>query len=196
MVEPDSHRAGGRGCPVIEQEEWDPLTPAQVAVLLGTFDGPWWIAGGHAIDLFLGATSREHADIDVAIFRDHWPAVADTLTGWDFRTGEHQVWARPHATGPWQVEFVLEERDGNEWRYRRNPDVSLPVGDLGLVDERGIPFERPDVVLLYKAGHHDEPRHEADLEAALPKMGIGARAWLVGALDVAHPGHPWITRVL
>jgi hypothetical protein len=175
---------------------WDPLTPTQVAAVLALFDGPWWVAGGTAIDLFLGAATRPHHDIDVAVFKNHWPAVADALAGWDFRVGEHEVWARPHADGPWQVEFVLEERSGTEWLYRRNPDVTLPVSDLGLVDEHGIPFERPEIVLLYKAGHHEEPKNEADLVAALPRMGIGARAWLVGALDVAHPGHPWMTRVL
>ena len=178
------------------EQAWDPLTPAQVAVLLGPFDGPWWIAGGHAIDLFLGAPTREHTDIDVAVFRDHWSAVAGALDGWDFHVGDNEVWARPHAGDPWQVEFVLEDRGGTEWRYRRNHEVSLPVSELGMVDERGIPYERPEIVLLYKAPRSDDPRHQADLEAALPKMGIGARAWLVGALDVAHPGHPWIGQVL
>ena len=195
MVEPDSHRAGERGCPVSD-DAWEPLTPAQVAVVLGPFDGPWWIAGGHAIDLFLGTSTREHHDIDVAIFREHWPAVAEALDGWDLRVGENEVWARPHAGDAWQVEFLLEDRVDTEWRYRRNHEVALPVSELGLVDDRGIPFERPEIVLLYKAKQHDEPRHQADLEAALPKMGIGARAWLVGALDVAHPGHPWIRQVL
>jgi hypothetical protein len=181
---------------VNNDDVWDPLTPPQVAVLLGPFDGPWWIAGGNAIDLFVGTATRDHDDIDVAIFRDHWPSVADTLGGWDFRMGDNQVWARPHDGAPWQVELLLEDRAGNEWRYRRNHEVSLPVSELGLVDERGIPFERPEIVLLYKATRHTDPKHQADLDAALPKMGIGARAWLVGALDVAHPGHPWIGKLL
>lgn len=180
----------------MSDDPWDPLTPPAVAALLGLFDGPWWIAGGTAIDLFVGATTRPHDDIDVAVFRDHWPAVADALAGWDFRVGDNQVWARPRADGPWQVEFVLEDRAGTDWLYRRNHEVTLPVSDVGMIDERGIPFERPEVVLLYKATRYTEPKHEADLAAALPAMGIGARAWLVGALDVAHPGHPWITQVL
>ena len=179
-----------------DADAWEPLTPAQVAVLPGPFDGPWWIAGGNAIDLFLATSTRQHEDIDVAVFRDHWPALSETLAGWDFRIGDNEVWARPHAGDAWHVEFVLEDRVGTEWHYRRHPDVSLPVSELGLVDDRGIPFERPEIVLLYKATHHDEPRHQADLEAALPKMGIGPRAWLVGALDMAHPGHPWIGKIL
>ena len=175
---------------------WQPLTPVQVAELLAPFDGLWWVAGGVAIDLFLGADTRPHADIDVAVFRDHWPDVANVLAGWDLREGENQVWGRARAADPWAVEFVLEDRAGTDWVYRRCPDVTLPIRDLGTATADGIPYERPEVVLLYKAAHHELEKHEADLAAALPKMGVGARCWLAGALDVAHPGHPWITRVL
>ncbi|HEY8562140.1 MAG TPA: hypothetical protein VIL74_17330 [Pyrinomonadaceae bacterium] len=33
------------------------------------FEPDWFIAGGRAIDLFLGGTTRTHADIEIAIFR-------------------------------------------------------------------------------------------------------------------------------
>jgi hypothetical protein len=177
-------------------EEWDPLTPAQVAALLGGFDGPWWIAGGVAIDLFLGAATREHHDLDVAVLRDHWPSIEAALPEWDFRVGTNEVWARRQATEPWCVEFLLEERDGADWVYRRHPEVTLPLIEVGKLSDDGLPFEKPELVLLYKAKHADEPRNEADLVAALPKLGIGPRCWLAGALDVAHPGHPWIDRLL
>lgn len=175
---------------------WEAMTPAQVAVVLGTFDGPWWIAGGNAIDLFLGAPTRDHEDIDVAVLRDHWPAVADALDGWDFREGDNEVWARRTPGGPWLIEFVLEDRAGSEWVYRRHSEVTLPITELGLMTDQGIPYERPEVVLLYKAKEHALEKHEADLAAVLPKLGIGPRCWLAGALDLAHPGHPWIARVL
>jgi hypothetical protein len=175
---------------------WDPLTPAQLAVLLAAFDGPWWVAGGHAIDMFVGDATRDHDDLDVAVFRDHWPSVAGALSGWDFREGTNETWARRDADGPWLVEFLLEERSGADWVYRRNSEVTSPVTQLGMVTAEGIPFERPEVVLLYKAKYHDMPKHDADLAAALPKLGIGPRCWLAGALDVAHPGHPWIERLL
>lgn len=175
---------------------WQPLTPAQVAVLLGPFDGPWWIGGGVAIDLFLDAQTRPHDDIDVVVLRDHWDAVEAALPGWDFSRGDNEVWARSHADGPWEVEFLLEAREGNEWVSRRHPDVRLPITEVGMLTPEGIPYERPEVVLLYKAKYDEEPKHEADLLAVLPKLGVGPRCWLAGAIDVVHPGHPWITRIL
>jgi len=34
------------------------------------FDGKWGIAGGWAIDLFIGKETRLHSDIEVALFRE------------------------------------------------------------------------------------------------------------------------------
>jgi hypothetical protein len=36
---------------------------------LAGYDGPWWIGGGWAIDLFVGSSPREHDDVDVVVLR-------------------------------------------------------------------------------------------------------------------------------
>jgi hypothetical protein len=36
---------------------------------LRPFSGHWWIAGGWAVDLFLGEQTRVHDDVDVAVLR-------------------------------------------------------------------------------------------------------------------------------
>jgi hypothetical protein len=41
----------------------------RVAALMHGFNAPWGIAGGWALDLFVGRESRAHADIDVALLR-------------------------------------------------------------------------------------------------------------------------------
>jgi hypothetical protein len=180
----------------VTDDTWTPLAPEEVARLLAPFDGPWWIGGGLAIDLFLGHTTREHADIDVVVLQDHWDSVATVLTGWDLRAGAHEMWARPGPGGPWQVEFVLEDRDGPDWVYRRHPEVRLLLREFGALSADGIPYERPEVVLLYKSEHPEDERNAADLRAALPRLGIGARCWLAGALDLCAPGHPWLDELL
>lgn len=160
------------------------------------FDGPWWIAGGVAVDLFLGKTTREHEDIDVSVLQAHRPSLEGTLAGWDVNpVNEHEVWARQAADGPWQIEFLLEQRQGDDWVFRRNAQITMPLGHLGKVTPDGVPYLVPEVVLLYKA-KDPRPTDEADFEAALPKLGIGARCWLAAALEVVHPDHSWIGRVL
>lgn len=175
-------------------DEWEAPTPAQVATLLATFDGPWWIAGVVALDLFRNEPPRAIAPMQVAVLDDHWPTAAAALDGWDLRSAHRRVMGRPGADRPWAVEFLLADRTGGDWVHPDHPEVTLPLTDLGLATSEGIPYLRPEVVLLWMAA--DAGGHEDDLAAALPALGVGPRCWLAGALDLAHPGHPWITRVL
>ena len=92
------------------------------------------------------------------------------------------------------VEVLLQESDAKAWRFRREPAVSMPLSELGLRSELGIPILRPEVVLLYKA-KSPRPRDEEDFIALLPALGDAQAAWLGEALDRCHPGHPWRTRL-
>ncbi|MGM7683701.1 nucleotidyltransferase domain-containing protein [Cytobacillus sp. Hm23] len=41
----------------------------RVNVLMSSYNKPWFIAGGWAIDLFIGKQTRPHHDLEIAIFR-------------------------------------------------------------------------------------------------------------------------------
>lgn len=68
-----------------------PLPPpiAAVADALRDLRAPWAIAGGWAIDLALGRTTRAHADVDLAVFRDEQAALPGALPGWRFDVAMH-----------------------------------------------------------------------------------------------------------
>lgn len=202
---------GGRSEGTADLGPWESLRPDEALPLFADFDGPWWVGGGWAIDLFLGRETRPHADLDIVVLRDHQQAVREALPGWELwqaHDGEltrwdeddlpaevHGVWTRPDAASPWKLEVLFDERAADDWVSRRSPEVTMPLGHLGKVNADGVPYVVPEVVLLYKAKHL-RPHDEADFEAALPKLGIGARCWLAAALEVVHPDHPWIGRVL
>lgn len=40
-----------------------------ITSLMAGFNKTWGIAGGWAIDLFIGKETREHKDIEIAVFR-------------------------------------------------------------------------------------------------------------------------------
>ncbi|HEY5107738.1 MAG TPA: hypothetical protein VII73_13375 [Caulobacteraceae bacterium] len=192
---------------------WSPLSVEETARLMSELGAPWWIAGGWAIDLFLGRTTREHADIDVAILRRDQPALARLLGDWDvhvaadgvltrWKAGDwleggarHQFFARPTPQSDWAVEILLEEARAGRWRYRRNRAVSLPLARFGRISGAGVPFVAPEVALLFKSNRIDEDKNRADFEAALPAMDEAARAWLKAALRLADPENLWIGRL-
>jgi hypothetical protein len=44
---------------------------------------PWWIAGGWALDLFLGYQTRGHGDLDVGVLRCDIVDVITDMSGWE-----------------------------------------------------------------------------------------------------------------
>lgn len=185
--------------------------PREAAKLLGDLPAPWWIAGGWAIDLFLGRQTRPHADTDVALLRGTEPTLRACLPAWDIQIAHegqfipwdggpmarpyHQFWARPDAESPWALEFMLEEHGGDTWVYRRDARVTLSIASLGRTVADGVPYICPEVALLYKARGKGVERNAADFESALAALSAGERRWLRAALILAHPGHTWIERL-
>ena len=50
--------------------------------LLKQFERPWFVAGGWALDLFLGRITRDHSDFEVALFREDQLELQRILKGW------------------------------------------------------------------------------------------------------------------
>lgn len=188
---------------------WTPLSVAEVADRFAGFPGPWWIAGGWAIDLFVGKQTREHADIDVLILRDDQRHLFDTLSDWEIHaavmhkvlrlwpTGRpfppevHDIWCRPDAKSAWRLQIMLLDTDGERWVFRRDHRIGSPLHSLGS-QRKGISFVAPEIQLLYKSKNR-LPKDEADLAAALPAMSANQIAWLRYALQVHDSDNPWIT---
>ena len=196
---------------------WDAWRPEQVAALLAGVQAPWYVAAGWAIELFLGEEVREHEDLEIAVPRARFPEIAERLAGfelfipdsdltdpglvWPFARApkeldrNHQTWVRDPATRLWRLDVFREPSDGDTWIYRRDERISLPYRDVIDHTDDGIPYARPEIVLLFKAKRSLRPKDEADLAAVLPSLGRARRRWLAEALALVHPGHPWLERV-
>ena len=196
---------------------WDAWRPEQVSALLAGVQAPWYVAAGWAIELFLGQELRGHEDLEIAVPRDRFGRIAERLSGfelfipdgdltdrglvWPFAQapaaldGHQQTWVRDPATLRWRLDIFREPSDGDIWICRRDERIKLPYVDVIEWSEEGIPYGRPEIILLFKAKHADRPKDEADFTAVLPKLDSVRRSWLVDALRLVHPGHPWLDRI-
>jgi hypothetical protein len=172
-------------------------------------DIQWAVAGGWALDLFLGRQTREHADLDLAIWRadqhklraaltpDWVPEVADNGVLRPWRSEEwlslpiHEIHARSVNREGGSLEFLLNERDDTAWINRRDTQVRRELNRAILVHDV-IPLLAPEIVLLYKS---KAPRltDEADFRVALPALTSEQREWLRLAIARWSPDHPWAT---
>ena len=78
-----------------------------------------------------------------------------------------------------------------EWVCRRDERIRLPYDELIEHSADGIPFVRPEVVLLFKA-KQARAKDEADLAAAVPLLDTSRRRLLAEWLELVHPGHFWL----
>jgi hypothetical protein len=190
--------------------KWEAWRPDQVAGLLRGVSAPWYIAGGWAIDLFLGEERRAHEDLEIGVPSSRFEEVAEALRGFelfvitgpleaiplalagDRLADTHQTWVREPATDAWRLDIFREPSDGDTWICRRDSAIRLPYAQLVERTDEGIPYGRADVVLLFKAKRPDEEKNRSDFAAALPRLVAERRRWLREAIARVHPGHPWL----
>lgn len=179
--------------------------------MLSELGAPWWIAGGYAIELFVGRPIRVHGDLDVVVLRRDQRSVWKFLEGWDCSVayqGEllqwadaqwleppySDVWCRETSDGPWRLQVILLDAEGDEWLFKRNRSIGGALSELGLVSSDGVPFLRPEIQLLYKARAETLEKDQQDFDAALPLLDERARRWLRDCLRVQFPdGHEWLS---
>jgi hypothetical protein len=61
------------------------------------------------------------------------------------------VWGRTATYLPWQLQLHVENSESDEWVHAADERIRLPLVALGLESSAGIPYIRPEVVLLYQA---------------------------------------------
>ncbi|HEY9216471.1 MAG TPA: hypothetical protein VIO94_00370 [Phenylobacterium sp.] len=192
-------------------DAWRAWTPAEAAEVLADLNIPWAVAGGWAIDLWLGRVTRAHEDLEIAILRPDFPAIRRRLAGFGLYTvgdGEvrrleptqeppadkHQNWVLDEAAQAWRMDVFLEGGDAQTWVFRRDRAITAPRHAVVGRTAEGIPYLRPETVLLFKAKMARD-KDEADFGQCLPRLEAPARAWLRTALERAHPQHAWIDRL-
>ena len=187
---------------------WATVSPACAAGLLSSVQVPWWVAGGWALDLFLGADSRPHQDLDIGILRRDLQEVLGVFGGWEVfaakdgaleplnpgtrpRHDVHSLWCRPNAAAPWTLELMLDESEDEMWLFRRAPEVRCPLSEIVRFSSLGVPYLAPEIQLLYKAEGLRE-RDAVDFNRTLPRLDVDQRDWLLRTLLLVHPRHEWI----
>lgn len=198
---------------------WEPHTPDDVARLFDGYPGTWWVAGGWAIQAFTGV-EREHEDTDASVLRvelpllrkqlarkqlDVWSAASGALcpllpdeeidaTADDvLPPGCGQVWTRRAATEPWEYDVLLAPGTADEWVYKRDTSIRMPMSEALWVREE-IPYLQPQIQLLYKAKGMRK-KDQLDFDNTMPHLDESRRTWLGAVLAQTLPEHPWIARL-
>ncbi len=203
---------------VNDTNQFGPWQPEEVASFFSALTVPWWIAGGWAIDLFIGEQTRDHEDIDVQILRRDQQSVRTIFGAWDVQGADpgevpaawpfcewelggllsqhvHDVWCRPNKASPWVLQLMIADTADDAWLFRRDARIRRRLATIGHRTNDDIPYLAPEIQLLYKA-KAPRPKDEADFARTLPSLDGESRQWLPQSLVLVHPGHCWLAELV
>jgi PAS domain-containing protein len=187
------------------------IEPPAIAGVMSELSVWWAVAGGWAIDLWLDEQTREHHDVEVAVRRrDQGQIYSALCRDWEllcldppgqpwrpWRAGEvlsapaFQVQARSAER---DFDLFLETIDDGVWTFRRDDRIRLPLDEVWVATEAGVPVIRPHIQLLYMA-KSDEPKNQHDFDVVRPRLSDVEVDWLRRSLTLVLPGHRWIDRL-
>jgi hypothetical protein len=70
----------------------------------------------------------------------------------------------------------------------------MPLDDATFEAADGIRYLRPEIVLSFKLKR--QRSDDGDFDTALPMLDPEARAALRAAIELYHPGHAWLDRMI
>lgn len=177
-----------------------------IKIVMSDFNKKWFIAGGWAIDLFLGKETRDHNDIEIGIFREDQIELKQYLRNWEFKKvlqGEFTSWHSEYLELPiheiqainnvkkCELEILLNESDDENWKFRRDITIFYPLASVLRYSDTGIPYLAPEIVLLYKVKNTREKDHK-DFLSVKDVLDTKQKNWLIQAIKIHEPKHEWL----
>ncbi len=192
---------------------WQPLSPAELATTLKNLKTQWSIAGGWAIDLFIGEQTRKHDDIDIIVKREDQFEIQKVLKNWEMWVadppgtlkpwkksefickGLQDIWCRRSKNDPWQIQIMLYDVENGDWLFKRDESIRKKLQDVLITSKNGQLILAPEVQLLYKSKSLRD-KDKLDFDNTLSAMDVGQKKWLKEALiQIYGNNHEWLVKL-
>ncbi|OMF37667.1 hypothetical protein BK133_03745 [Paenibacillus sp. FSL H8-0548] len=190
---------------------WVTLNVPEVCTIYSKIPVTWCIAGGWALDLYVGKQSREHDDVDLIILREEqlttfqylskdwtlYKAENGKLDRWEegeFLAVTNDIWVSKDSNSPWAFQIMLIDSNHDSWIYGREKSIRRPMADIIAKTKEGIPYLKPEIQLLYKGGSLKiREKDHNDFLNVLPLLEPQSKEWLKASLQTQFPeGHVWM----
>ena len=137
---------------------------------------PIWIDGGWCVDALLGRQTRPHADLDLAVDRQHEPMLRHLLTEWGFSET-----IRENSTTSNYVMQDSAERtlDIHVFEYDAQGNnmfgIAYPFGSLtgtGMIAGQPVQCISPEWMFQFKTAYAPAEKDRQDVQALAKRFGL------------------------
>lgn len=157
----------------------------------------WYLAGGIALDEFLGRKTRDHEDIDILVNFKYLERILDYFNSYKVYTARNgslslsalnnikstdSLWITKDENESFIIEILLFEEEEGHWIYKRDNAVRKKIEDI-YFDKNDMKIIQPEIQLLYKMNSSNVREKDLyDYHNVYPVLEERQKAWLDSVL--------------
>lgn len=143
---------------------WQLLSIASLKQIMHDADYDWYLAGGIALDEFLGRKTRNHEDIDILVNFKEIECILDFFNSYNVYTARNgslslslrnnikstdSLWIAKDDKESFIIEILFFEEEAGHWIYKRDNAVRKKIEDMYFV-KNDMKIIQPEIQLFYK----------------------------------------------
>ncbi|MCE4956286.1 nucleotidyltransferase domain-containing protein [Macrococcoides caseolyticum] len=180
-------------------ENWNPVSIKELIKIMSHANFTWILAGGHALDQYVGYESREHGDLDILIDIKYLSDALSYFNNFNIflaRNGKlkkynmnqvfvnDSLWISKNAKSPFILQILFFESANDNWIYKRNKSIKLNKDKIYFISD-DIKILNPEIQLLYKmASHLVRKKDIDDYNLVYPQLSSNQQDWLNRCLNI------------
>lgn len=176
---------------------WQLLSIESLKQIMQDADYDWYLAGGIALDEFLGRKTRDHEDIDILVNFKYLERILDYFNSYKVYTARNSslslsalnnikstdsLWITKDENESFIIEILLFEEEAGHWIYKRDNAVRKKIEDI-YFDKNDMKIIQPEIQLLYKMNSSNVREKDLyDYHNVYPVLEERQKAWLDSVL--------------
>lgn len=92
------------------------------------------------------------------------------------------------------IEVIFNPKDNANFIYSQNPRITRALEKAVLINNDGIPYMSPELILFCKSIYISREGYQKDFDMTVPYLPTESKTWLIEALELSYPeGHEWLS---
>lgn len=172
---------------------WELLGIASLKQIMHDADYDWYLAGGIALDEFLGRKTRDHEDMDILVNFKYLERILEYFKSYKVYTARNgslsltlfneihstdSLWIAKDDEESFIIQILFFEEEAGQWVYKRDNTIRKRIEEIYFV-RNDMKIIQPEIQLLYKMDSSDVREKDLyDYQNVFPVLEERQKEWL------------------